>query len=67
MFKMFNKAYESYLSEIMKQSLLEQFRLQPTFNSILWRNDIFDYFVSSSCPFLIYLHISGSVVKMVKL
>ncbi len=40
------KAYENYLSDMMKQSLLEQLRMQSTFIAIQWRNDILDYFVS---------------------
>ncbi len=40
------KAYENYLSDMMKQSLLEQLRIQSTFMAIQWRNDILDYFVS---------------------
>lgn len=37
----------------MKQSLLEQLQSQSTYLAMQWRNDIFDYFVSS---FLIYLN-----------
>jgi hypothetical protein len=33
---------------MMKQVLLEQFRIQSTFITIQWRNDILDYFVSDS-------------------
>jgi hypothetical protein len=29
----------------MKQTLLEQLRIQSTFIAIQWRNDILDYFV----------------------
>ncbi|CAF1231595.1 unnamed protein product [Rotaria magnacalcarata] len=39
------KAYGNYLSDIMKQSLLEQFRIQSIFNSIQWRTDILNYIV----------------------
>jgi len=39
------KAYENYLSDMMKQTLLEQLRMQRTFIAIQWRNDILNYFV----------------------
>ncbi|CAF3437861.1 unnamed protein product [Rotaria socialis] len=37
------KTYGNYLSDIMKQSLLEQFRMQSIFSGIQWRNDILNY------------------------
>ncbi|CAF3243817.1 unnamed protein product [Rotaria socialis] len=39
------KTYGNYLSDIMKQSLLEQFRMQSIFSGIRWRNDILNYIV----------------------
>ncbi|CAF2857682.1 unnamed protein product [Rotaria sp. Silwood2] len=42
------RAYENYLSDIMKKSLLEQFRVQSIFSSIQWRNDILDYILKWS-------------------
>lgn len=40
------KAYENYLSDMMKQALLDQLRIQSTFAAIQWRKDILEYFVS---------------------
>ncbi|CAF1054959.1 unnamed protein product [Rotaria sordida] len=42
------RAYENYLSDIMKKSLLEQFRIQSIFSSIQWRNDILNYILKWS-------------------
>ncbi|CAF1189848.1 unnamed protein product [Adineta steineri] len=42
------KAYENYLSDMMKQLLFEQLRIQSTFNSIQWKDDILNYFLKWS-------------------
>ncbi|CAF4564540.1 unnamed protein product [Rotaria sp. Silwood1] len=42
------RAYENYLSDMMKKSLLEQFRMQSIFSSIQWRNDILDFILKWS-------------------
>ncbi|CAF1300649.1 unnamed protein product [Adineta steineri] len=42
------KAYENYLSDMMKQLLFEQLRLQSTFSSIQWKDNILNYFLKWS-------------------
>ncbi|CAF0732606.1 unnamed protein product [Adineta ricciae] len=39
------QVYTNYLSDIMKQSLLEQLRTKSTFTVLYWRNDIVEYFL----------------------
>ncbi|CAF0732703.1 unnamed protein product [Adineta ricciae] len=39
------QVYTNYLSDILKQSLLEQLRAQSTFAVLYWRNDIIEYFL----------------------
>jgi hypothetical protein len=39
------QAYINYLSDTMKQSLLDHFRLQSIFLAMQWRHDIVNYFV----------------------
>ena len=48
------KAYENYLSDMMKQSLFDQLRIQSTFSAIQWRNDILNYFVNCFSYFMKY-------------
>ncbi|UJR26754.1 hypothetical protein I4U23_008069 [Adineta vaga] len=42
------RAYDNSLSDMMKQSLLEQLRAQSTFIALHWRDDIFEYFLKWS-------------------
>ena len=54
----------------MKRSLYEQLRIQKTFLTIQWRNDILNYFVSSTLAIIEKIFISsynGRIINNIQL